>query len=194
MRKNHLTSLILIVYIINLSILTTPRYISHEPTPIPKPQVVSVRNVQLNQVQISRGGAVTSKTPDEHATINAYIRDIASRYNIQPELVMSIIQHESRYNPRAKNGNCVGLMQVSMRWHSDRAARLGVTDFYDPYGNILIGVDYIAELFAKYKDPRLVLMLYNMKHNDAIKSYNKGEISGYAKSVLAKAEVYKKGV
>jgi soluble lytic murein transglycosylase-like protein len=133
-----------------------------------------------------------SSSPDE--IINSYVKNICSKYdNVKPELVMSIIYHESRYDPRAKTGNCVGLMQVSSYWHADRATRLGASDFYDPYDNILIGVDYLSELFNTYKDPSLVLMLYNMNHEDAFKLYSEGKTSYYARSVLERAEKIKRG-
>jgi hypothetical protein len=131
---------------------------------------------------------------DPREVINSYIQDICSKYpNVEPELIRSMVQQESRYNPKATNGSCQGLMQISTRWHKDRATRLGVTDFYDPYSNILLGVDYISELLTKYKDPRLALMLYSMKHKDALELYSNGKISTYATTVLARAEDYKKG-
>jgi soluble lytic murein transglycosylase-like protein len=125
--------------------------------------------------------------------IESYAEMISSKYNMDPAIIKSIIHKESRYNPKARNGNCVGLMQVSKRWHSKRASKLGVTDFYDPYSNILLGVDYLSELFDKYKDPRLVLMIYNRGYKDTLKLYKEGKISTYAKTVLKRAEDYRKG-
>jgi soluble lytic murein transglycosylase-like protein len=144
-------------------------------------------------VTLSRGGTIPTKKLTQREVINNYVRKIAPKYNIEPELIMSIIQTESEYNPKARNRNCLGLMQVSSQWHKDRAAKLGVTDFYDPYSNILLGTDYIAELFHDYKDPRLVLMVYNMERKTALNMYKQGHISNYAKTILARAEQYKKG-
>jgi soluble lytic murein transglycosylase-like protein len=141
---------------------------------------------------LSRGGTPL-KPPSQRDMINMYVRDITSKYNMDPELIMSVIQQESEYNPRAKNGNCLGLMQVSSYWHKERVAKLGVTDFYDPYSNILIGVDYLSELYSQYKDMRLVLMLYNMEHNTALRMYRNGQISYYARTIITRAENYKKG-
>lgn len=126
--------------------------------------------------------------PTQEDIINGYIKDICKEYEIEPELIQSIVWHESRYNPKVKNGKCLGLMQIHTLYHSDRAKKLGVKDFYDPYGNILLGVDYISELLNKYEDPKLVLMLYNMKHSTAFSLYKEGKTSKYAKSVLARAE------
>lgn len=144
------------------------------------------------QVVLSRGGSGLTEL-SERDKIKKYVREISAKYNMDPALIMGMIEVESGYNPKAKNGNCLGLMQISKRWHADRAARLGVTDFYDSYSNVLLGIDYMSEMLVKYKDPRLVLMLYNMEHNTALKMYKSGQISGYAKTVLAKAEQYRKG-
>jgi soluble lytic murein transglycosylase-like protein len=136
---------------------------------------------------------VIEKPKTQKELIDNYAEEIALNYNLDPYLIKSIIHQESRYNPNARNGKCLGLMQMSTRWHSNRAAKLGVTNFHDPYGNILLGADYLSELFKKYKDPRLVLMLYNMDNKTALKLYKEGKISNYAKTVLKRAEEYKKG-
>ena len=83
-------------------------------------------------------------------------------------------------------------MQVSARWHSGRADNLGVS-IYDTYGNIKTACDYLHELFIKYEDPALVLMIYNMG-NKGLELYNEGIISDYATSVLEKAELLRYGV
>lgn len=142
---------------------------------------------------LSRGGSITERPQSEHDVINSYVRDVTSRYNIQPELIMSIIYQESRYNTQVRNGNCLGLMQVSSYWHRERAIKLGVTNFYDPYSNILVGVDYISELHNKYKDIYLVLMVYNMGDNVALQLYRNGHITDYARTIVDRAEIYKKG-
>jgi hypothetical protein len=153
-----------------------------------KPQV----KIEKTFKPLSRGGD-TSKEFKEHEKINNYIREIAPKYNIEPELIMSMIVSESDYDPNATTGKCLGLMQVSTRWHGDRAKRLGVDDFYDPYSNILLGVDYLSELFAEYKDTRLVLMMYNMDHKRALDRFENGQISNYAKTIIERAENLKKG-
>jgi hypothetical protein len=136
---------------------------------------------------------IISKPKNERELIDSYVEEICKVYDIEPSLIKSVIEHESSYKTHAKNVSCTGLMQISIRWHKARASRLGVDDLYDPYGNILLGVDYISELKNTYKDIRLVLMLYNMNHKDAIRYFSEGTISKYATSVLKKAEDYKNG-
>jgi soluble lytic murein transglycosylase-like protein len=155
-------------------------------------QEVQTATLKTERVILSRGGS-PFKQKTEREMINDYTRDISAKYNMDPTLIMSVIQQESEYNPKAKNGNCLGLMQVSSYWHKNRAEKLGITDFYDPYSNILLGIDYLSELYSQYKDMRLVLMLYNMDHNTAISMFKNGQISSYAKTIIARAEQYKKG-
>lgn len=109
-------------------------------------------------------------------------------YNICPELLMAIAEAESVGNPEAKNGGCKGIMQVSERWHKDRMERLGVTDIYDTSGNILVATDYLYELFEKYEDVGMVLMVYN--GDSYAEEYANGnvELSEYAAEILQRSE------
>lgn len=104
-------------------------------------------------------------------------------YDVCPELIFAIIEKESSGNPNAENGGCYGLMQISERWHRDRMERLGVTDLYDPYGNILVGVDYLMELAEKYEDLDMVLMVYNGS-SDAQERWESGNPTEYATSIM----------
>lgn len=104
-------------------------------------------------------------------------------YGICPELLMAMVEKESSGRPDAENGGCKGLMQISDRWHTDRMKRLGVTDIYDVDGNIHVGVDYLAELFEKYEDVGIVLMVYHGEKNAA----QKEELSEYADWILTRS-------
>ncbi|MBO5922795.1 MAG: lytic transglycosylase domain-containing protein [Bacteroidaceae bacterium] len=119
--------------------------------------------------------------------IQSYCVEIGDEYGACPELLMAIIESESSGKPTAKNGSCKGLMQVSEKWHKDRMARLGVTDIYDPYGNILVGTDYLMELADKHEDIGMVLMVYNGDSN--AKKYLNGEadLSKYARKILERS-------
>ena len=119
--------------------------------------------------------------------IQGYCIEIGEEYGVCPELLMAMIEAESSGNPDATNGSCKGLMQVSDKWHKDRMKRLGVTDIYDAYGNILVGTDYLMELAEKYGDIGLVLDLYNGNSN-AHYNYENGIISEYAGKILTRSE------
>lgn len=115
--------------------------------------------------------------------------EICEPYHISPNFVMAVIWKESRFATDAENGPCKGLMQVKESCHKERMERLGVTDLSNPYENIQVGVDYLAELFETYEDDAIVLDMYN-GNTKAISNYEKGKLSSYSKSVLEKAVDY----
>ncbi len=87
------------------------------------------------------------------------IRRIAQKYNVDPDLIHSIIRAESNYNSQAVSPKgAVGLMQLM----PDTAKDYGVKDRYDPVENIEGGVKFLKDLFQTYdqKDD-LVLAAYN---------------------------------
>lgn len=110
--------------------------------------------------------------------------EIGNMYNICPEFIMAIIESESSGNQYAINGGCKGLMQIYEKYHKDRMERLGVTDIFDIRGNILVGVDYLSELFGKYEDPAMILMVYNGDSSAWIYWNSDGNISKYANKIL----------
>lgn len=151
---------------ISKTVVKTEDKIAVKPTPVQKPVSSGENNIDI------------------------YVSEISEKYGMPVDLINSIIWHESRFNPNATNGNCVGLMQICTRWHQERASRLGVTDFFDPYGSILVGVDYIHELYKNNgNDYGLALMLYNMDHASAYKLHRNGQLSKYATSVLTRANM-----
>lgn len=123
----------------------------------------------------------------EAATVKDYMVKTAESYNIAPELIEAVIERESMWEEDAVNGNCIGLMQVNGNIHKDRMWKLGVKDLKDPRGNILVGVDLIAELFAENSDPYYVLMVYNEGYK-AIPNYEKGKYSKYATCIIKRSE------
>lgn len=119
---------------------------------------------------------------ERQADLEQYI-EILCAPDICPEFVEAIIERESRWDPRAVNGDCIGLMQISERWHRERMQELGVKNLKDPLDNILVGVDYLRELFERYEDPGVVLMVYN--GDSRVKRLQAtGELSEYAEWIL----------
>lgn len=127
--------------------------------------------------------------------VASYVFDICKDYpDVDPYLILSIIYQESRFAPNVSNGGCVGLMQISEYWHRDRAAKLGVTDFWDPYSNVLLGIDLVNELLDRANgDIYYALMLYNQTYSSARKMYTNGIISNYARDVVERADEYREG-
>lgn len=139
---------------------------------------VAISLLAIPAVTANAGDALTE---DE---IREITDEVGEEYGICPEFLQSIAFHESSYRPDAENGDCKGLMQVSEKWHKDRMESLGVTDIYDPYGNVLVAADYLAELFGEYEEADVVLMFYSGNSRATKYSEGIGEPSEYVEKVL----------
>lgn len=120
-----------------------------------------------------------------------YVDDICN--NLYPDvpasMIKAMITRESHWNPTClgDHGTSYGLMQIKPKWHQWRADKLGVTDWLDPYGNILVGVDMMNDYIHKYNSLALALMVYNGGAKYAQNNYEAGIISNYARGVLEEA-------
>lgn len=131
----------------------------------------------------------------ERELIRSYIYKICTSYpNVDPAIIEAQVWEESRYISDVVGGGgaWIGLLQIAPRWHRDRMARLGVDDLFDPYSNILVGVDYMSELIDTYGDVSLALMLYNGSSN-AYSKWKGGQLSVYARSVIDNADILRNG-
>lgn len=112
--------------------------------------------------------------------LQLHIIETCEAYHIDPAIVMAMIWRESRYNADAvgDSGNSLGLMQIQPYWHGGRMERLGCEDLLDPYQNVVVGIDYLAESIERYDgDIAKALVAYNQG------SYYE-TITGYALDVL----------
>lgn len=109
--------------------------------------------------------------------------ELGAEYNICPELIQAICWKESRFQADAVNGDCIGIMQVSTKWHKDRMKTLGVTDLTDIRQNMTVAVDYLASLMVDGEDTEEALMKYHgeSKINQRLES---GEMSSYVEIIL----------
>ena len=122
------------------------------------------------------------------SSIEGITEEVGELYSISPELLQAIIEHESRGDATATNADCQGLMQVSIKWHKGRMEKLGVKSLYDPYGNVLTGADYLAELCERGSgDIVYGLLFYSLKADTAKRYYEQGIVTQYVKDVLARA-------
>lgn len=123
-------------------------------------------------------------------SVSDVIERCASQYpNLRASLVEAVIFYESGYDPEAVDPNdstVSGLMQVSRRWHQERANQLGV-DLDTIYGNILTGCDYLSELITECGDERYALMCYNGGPDYGKRHWQCGDITAYAQSVFDRA-------
>lgn len=119
-----------------------------------------------------------------------YVEQICSAYDIMPELVVAIMETESGGVRTAYNGSygCVGLMQINESVHQGRMKKLGVTDLYDPYSNILVGVDLLSELLENDDQNVYLALAHYHGERDANYRTNAGNYSSYVKKIIARTQ------
>lgn len=127
-----------------------------------------------------------------------YINDVCKSYEIAPEIVFAMIAKESNYNAEeiGDEGNSYGLMQVQEQWHEDRMDELEVNNLLDPYQNVLVGVDYLAELLGYYDGSiEKALTAYNAGATGAYNNYFRHGItaSEYAEEVIENSKIIDEG-
>ena len=116
-----------------------------------------------------------------------HIFEVCEKYDVNPALIISIIARESSFcsNAMGDGGGSYGLMQINKKWHVARMERLGVTDLLDPYQNVTVGIDLLAELLRYGDSLEWALMCYNGGYAYADKRIANGNISDYAKEVIS---------
>jgi len=108
----------------------------------------------------------------------AVIRQVVDSYGLDYELVLSIIAHESKYNPEAigDHGNSMGLMQIQPRWWTKLYDKTGCTNWLGVKDNVTVGCEILQYLYTAYGDTTKVLNAYNTGDPN---NYN-----GYANNIL----------
>ena len=148
----------------DVEICTVPSLIS-EPIVSPEEETVEVETKVIEETEAEVEATRTYDIPLD-VELQNYIISISDKYEVDHELIFAIIDVESKYDVDVigDNGNAFGLMQIQPKWHSERMERLGVTsseDLLDPYNNILVGVDFVAELIGYGRGVDWALMAYN---------------------------------
>lgn len=122
-----------------------------------------------------------------------YTYIVCKEYEVDYSLILAMIEIESGYHYDAV-GSCedIGYMQINQKWHTDRMERLGVTDLKNPYQNVRVGIDYMAELLGQYQTSVAVSVYNRGTRNDvgtgALDLAEKGQYqTEYSEKVLARA-------
>lgn len=101
---------------------------------------------------------------DLDADLQRYIIETCKEYQINPSIVIAMCFYESSFNADAigDNGESMGLMGISPRWCWPEMDKLNCPDMRDPYQNVTVGIDILAQKMAKYDgNPEMALMSYN---------------------------------
>lgn len=129
--------------------------------------------------------AQTSQTTKNVRELSVrWIEYYATKYQVSVDLVMAIIDEESRWNPNAvSNKGAVGLMQLMPR----TAERFGVRNRFRLDENIRGGVAYLARLNYEFGgDLRLVTAAYYVGESPILLrglEYSSPDVHEYVSSV-----------
>lgn len=169
---------------------------------VPDPEVVKVikeENEEKEMIYVSVEDLSTRSHDSPKEYFIDIIEEICEEYYFiddLPYLVQAIMEVESNYKSDViSSKDCVGLMQISRYWQADRIAKLKVKDIFDPYSNILVGIDLLEDLYYNYahQDIWLAVMMYNMDFKSARQIRASGELSDYALKVKSIFEELKGG-
>ena len=90
----------------------------------------------------SNFNSVMSISKIKHLLI--YINGMCEHYDLNYNLVKSVISTESHWNPRAKSRvGALGLMQIMKACATDY--KTPHSEMYDPYVNVTIGIKYLSK-------------------------------------------------
>jgi soluble lytic murein transglycosylase-like protein len=101
----------------------------------------------------------TLQLPAATADVDQLVREASARRQLDPDFVNSVIKAESNFYPRAVSAKgAQGLMQLMPQ----TAAKLGVSNAFDPKANVEAGTTYLSELLDLYDNDAIkALAAYN---------------------------------
>lgn len=110
------------------------------------------------------------------------IREIASKFEIEFELVLAICQTETNFTTDCIGdyGNSYGIMQIQPRWWTSLFNEYGCSYCLSLEDNITVGCAILRYLYNSYGDTRSVLNAYNTSNPNCN--------NGYADKVLMNIE------
>ena len=121
---------------------------------------VDVATDEISEITESQE-PITTAAPELQGKLdlNQVVAAASNKTQVDPDLITSVIQAESAFNPRALSPKgAQGLMQLM----PGTAAKLGVTDAFDPSANVNAGTQYLRELLLQYNgDMAKALAAYN---------------------------------
>ncbi|MED1862822.1 lytic transglycosylase domain-containing protein [Fictibacillus nanhaiensis] len=101
----------------------------------------------------------TEKLSIPSKSLDELIENTARKFEVDPNLIRSVIKHESNFKTTAEShAGAQGLMQLMPA----TARSLGVTNSFDPIQNVEAGTKYLKMMLDKYDgNQKLALAAYN---------------------------------
>jgi len=105
--------------------------------------------------------------PTDARKLAKLIIDECGNYDLDPFLILAVIQTESNFTPKAVSSKgAIGLMQVMPRTGEYVAKDLGISyngrkSLYDPFVNVRLGIHYLSFLEDRFNSVENALAAYN---------------------------------
>lgn len=124
--------------------------------------ILSVIIILGGTIYLEGGRIKTLLYPKKYS---AYVEKYAEEYNLDENLVYSIIKAESKFNEKAlSRRGAKGLMQIAYitrDWAIEELELNDDIDIYDPETNIRVGCWYLNTLYKEFGKTELVIAAYN---------------------------------
>ena len=112
------------------------------------------------------------------------------KHDVDPAIIIAMIERESNFKADAigDDGESFGLMQIKVKYQYKRMLDLGCTNLLDPYHNVTVGIEILAERIQQGNGIEWALMAYNGGSAYADEMVKHSKVSNYAIEVINRAE------
>lgn len=122
--------------------------------------------------------------------MQVYTYIVCKHYGVDYEVVFALIEKESSFRwDLVAEGE--GYMQIVERCHEERMKSVGASDLLNPFQNIRVGVDYLAELKKETGNDWDMLTAYKRGLEGAERSMWREFETGYNREIMDRARELK---